>query len=91
MSRWTTCIKCAIIKHIFVAPQTQDTLIGKIPSNPLPLKHGIYQVLVNNTIFNTVLDKNMQNYTILYTNTKKKKKLVQVLNNTKQLFSKQIL
>jgi hypothetical protein len=31
-------------------------------------KDGLYQVLVNNTIFNTILDKNMQNYTILYTN-----------------------
>ena len=29
----------------------------------------LYQVLVNNTLLNTILDKNMQNYTILYTNT----------------------
>ena len=30
---------------------------------------GLYQVLINKTILNTILDKNMQNYTILYTNT----------------------
>ena len=35
----------------------------------LPAKDGLYQVLVNNTILYTILDKNMQNYTILYTNT----------------------
>jgi hypothetical protein len=32
-------------------------------------KDGLYQVLVNNTILYTILDKNMQNYTIRYTNT----------------------
>ena len=36
---------------------------------PIFTKDGLYQVLVNNTILNTILDKMMQNYTILYTNT----------------------
>ena len=39
-------------------------------------KDGLYQVFVNNTILNTILDKKMQNYTILYTNT--------ILNQNKQ-------
>ena len=35
----------------------------------MSIKDGLYQVLVNNTIPNTILDKNTPNYTILYTNT----------------------
>ena len=37
----------------------------------------VYHVLVNNTIFNTILDKTMQNYTIIYTNQIKSYKVMQ--------------
>jgi hypothetical protein len=54
-------------------------------------KDELYQVLVNNTILDTILAENMQIYTILYTNTiQNQNNRFQMLNNTKHLFAHQI-
>ena len=39
-------------------------------------KDGLYQGLISNSILNTILGNNVQNYTILYTNTNWKTTLI---------------
>ena len=49
--------------------EEKTTLKQTTSTIEVPIKDGLYQVLFNNTILYTILGKNIQNYTILYTNT----------------------